>query len=277
MSVPVVVAVAADLHAGSTVALCPERVDLDDAGVYLASKAQRWLLRCWHDAWQHVAGIVEERGARLYAVINGDLTEGIHHGGEQLVTSNTTYQQNIAIQILEPVARAADRLFIVRGSSAHAGGAGRLEEKVAQDLGAVKDDVLGTHSWWHLPLIAQGVRIDIQHHPVTSGRRPWTEQAAAAREASIIASRYTASDSKVPAVAIRSHVHYFADSGIGCRPRTFFTRPWKLTDAYGHRLGTGRSVVPPGLLVLVCHNGQVVAVEDKRYKPRERRAWAEKQ
>ena len=46
---PLILRVTSDLHAGSTVALCPPKVQLDDGGKYEASKAQLWLWECWLD------------------------------------------------------------------------------------------------------------------------------------------------------------------------------------------------------------------------------------
>ena len=48
---PLLLRITSDLHAGSTVAICPPRVQLDDGGEYHASKAQRWLWERWKDFW----------------------------------------------------------------------------------------------------------------------------------------------------------------------------------------------------------------------------------
>ena len=48
---PIIVAIISDLHAGSTVGLCPPRFTLDDGGDYVSSPAQRWLWRNWNHFW----------------------------------------------------------------------------------------------------------------------------------------------------------------------------------------------------------------------------------
>ena len=165
---PAVVVIVSDLHVNSTVGLCPQRVALDDGGTYQQSKAQRWIYRCWLDFWQHVDNLPR---SALYVVLNGDLVEGLHHGTTQLVTHNEETQLGMALQLLEPVARLADYLFIVRGTEAHTGPSAFWEEHIAEDLSAVRDEVGLTASWWHLPLTVEGVTFDICHHPQTTSRR----------------------------------------------------------------------------------------------------------
>src|SRR5690349_18053925 len=83
---PVVIAVVSDTHNGSTVALCPERIALDDGGAYEASRAQRWLWASWLDFWGKAQALRTAHDAALYTVFNGDLTEGNHHGSTQILS-----------------------------------------------------------------------------------------------------------------------------------------------------------------------------------------------
>jgi hypothetical protein len=262
-----VVAIAGDLHINSTVGLCPPTVALDDGGTFHASKAQRWIWRCWLDYWERVG----KSDSPIYVVLNGDLVEGLHHRTTQLVTHNEETQLAMALQVLEPVARLADYLFIVRGTEAHTGPSAQWEEHLADDLSAVRDTVGLTASWWHLPLEVEGVTFDICHHPQTGSQRPWTLDQAAARQAAITWDEYQEMGQKPPDVVIRSHRHVF---GRGYRDDTLsvFCPSWQITTAFGRRLGTGRRVQPIGGLVFQCQDGRYTW-SDQRYRPIPRKPW----
>lgn len=269
-----VVAVVADTHPNSTVGLCPPEVTLDDGGMYQASKAQRWLWQNWLDFWGRVRSLKNEHRARVYAVFNGDGSDDNRHSQHQLVTVNKSVIVDIGEAVIKPAREIADRIFCIRGTEAHVGGSGELEELIAHRVGAVQDDETGHYSWWHLPLVAAGVEFDICHHPRTAAYRPWTRGAAADRQAAIIISECAEQCIIAPDVAIRSHVHYFADSGVDRRPRTFYTPPWQLTTSFFQRLGAGASVEPVGGLIFVCRDGRYT-VEPVRYEAERREPWTE--
>ena len=266
---PATVVIVGDMHINSTVGLCPSRVTLDDGGTYHPSKAQRWIYRCWTDFWQHVEGLDR---SELYVVFNGDLVEGLHHRTTQLVTHNEETQLAMALQLLEPVARLADHLFVVRGTEAHTGPSAQWEEHLADDLSAERDTVGLTASWWHLPLTVGGVAFDICHHPQTSSRRPWTLDQAASRQASITWAEYHEMGQKPPDVVARSHLHVFG-RGWSRESLGVFCPSWQLSTAFGRRLGAGRKIQPIGGLIFQCQN-QHYRWYDKRYKPIPRKAWS---
>ena len=264
---PALVVIVSDLHINSAVALLDGPVPLDDGGTYHPSKAQRWIWRCWQDFWQQVEKIDK---SELYVVINGDAVEGEHHGTTQIITRNLDTQLGVVTRILEPVAQLADYLFIVRGTEAHTGPSAYWEEHLAKDLTCVVQDEV-TASWWHLPLEVEGVTFDIAHHPQTAGRLPHTKDSAASRQAAIVWQEYHEIDEKPPDVVIRSHVHYFA-RGYSRETLAVQCPPWKLCDAFGRRLGTGRRIEPVGGVVFQCQDGHYTWYPI-RYKPLVRRAW----
>lgn len=268
---PAIVVVVGDLHINSTVALIPPSVQLDDGGTHRQSRAQRWIYRCWQDFWQKVEALPR---SALYVVVNGDTVEGVHHATTQLVSTNLKDQFRMATELLEPVARASDALFMVRGTESHTGPASMWEELLAKDLGAVECKAGRTWSWWHLPLSVEGVKLDIAHHPQTHSRRPWTQDSAAARQASITAVEYWENDERPPDAVVRGHVHQWA-KGTHKDTWGFFHPAWQLTTAYGTRLGAGRHIEPIGGLVFQCQNGRL-SWPDKwpaiRYSPR-RTPW----
>ena len=147
------VAIVGDIHSNSTVAVCPPRVQLDDGGEYVASQPQRWIWRQWLLFW----GEVFERRAALdcpiYIILNGELADDNYHPTTQLITRNPADQMALARRVLEPVTARlgdGDRLFVLRGTEAHSGPSGAMDEALAVDLGATGQDTDGPASWWQL-------------------------------------------------------------------------------------------------------------------------------
>lgn len=236
-----VLVVCSDLHANSTVAVCPERIQLDDGGEYIPSKAQRWLQTCWADAWQRVDQL-RGRGRKrrpMVVVMNGDIFDGTdHHNTFQTISRNPATMLSIGIDLLEPVRRQAGRFFVVRGTESHVGGSGAWEEAIARDLDAEADELVGTRSWWHLPLELDGVRFDIAHH-TSMGGLPWTMHAAAPRLAARILAEYAETDRPPPHLVVRSHVHRYGDSGTATKIRAVITPAWQLATGYVNRISPG--------------------------------------
>lgn len=278
MDQPILLAAVADLHTNSFTGLCPPVVTLDNAGTYRANKAQRIVWRAWCEFWDTVGAKAQELGTQVYAVLNGDLNDANVYDKTSLITRAEADIVKMSVAVLEPALEVADKIFIVRGTEAHVGKRASLEEEVAKDIGAVKDEVAGTYSWYWLPLSANGVLFDIAHHPQTVARRPWTWDAAANRSAYIIRSQYLDRGEKPPDVALRAHVHKYGLSNGRLPPHFFYLPPWQLTTNYGHRLGAGSGIEPPGGLVFVCQDGQFTW-KAERWLPRKlglrRKPWRE--
>lgn len=260
----VVVAVVNDLHCGSTVAVCPPRVELDDGGAYEASKAQRWLWQCWHQYWDQVASVCEGLGYPLYVISNGDLFDGDHHNTPQIVSRNPTDWFTIANACMEyPLALGPERLFFVRGTEAHVGKSASLEEGFAKRLRSdgipvEGDPDTGTASWWHLRMQVEDVRLDVAHHGRT-GMRAHTEGNAANLYAHDILLHHIKEGDTPPHLALRAHYHRFNDSYDHCPVRVITVGAWQLATAFGYRVATDSMAHIGGLIVVI---------EDGEYEPK---------
>lgn len=255
-------------------ALCPPEVQRDDGDTWLPSKAQLWIRQCWTGFWEHVYNGTKESNAKLYVVVNGECCEGVHHGTQQIITPNMEIQRAAAAELLEPIAKRADRFFVVRGTEAHSGKSASEDEAVAADLGAEKGEETGAYSWWHLELEASGVHVTFDHHATTYGWRPWTEQPAAARQSAIVLNECAQRGEVPPHVCVYGHGHYLADSGQYTRPRVFYTPGWQLRTAYSHRRGGGHRIRPIGGLLLICQDG-LFKPDPWDKLPKRREPWTE--
>ena len=251
---PALVVAIADLHINSTVGLCPPAVNLDDGGTYRASKSQRVVWSAWKQFWELVAEKAKAEKARLYVVVNGDLNDFNVHDGAGLISRVRSDVIKMSVQVLGPVLDITSRLFIVRGTEAHTGRHANLEEAVAKDIGAIKDDEAGTWSWRWLRAEFNKVLFDISHHPQTFARRPWTVGSAPARQSAIIRDEYLERGERVSDIALRAHVHYYVPGAREPKPQVFYLPPWQLTETYARRLGA-TACRPIGGLWFLCQNG----------------------
>ena len=253
---PVLLAVVSDVHCGSTVAVCPPKIELDDGGVYEASKAQKWLWQGWVEFWQRVEKA--RVGCDLYTVFNGDLTEGFHHHTTQIVTGNPTGQARVVDACMEVVLDTnPTKMFFVRGTSAHVGPAAAYEERIASGLfkdkrPVVKDPESGTASWWHLPMEIQGQRLSFAHHG-RMGQRPWTKHNIPALLAHQIFMERATRELPHYHLAVRSHFHTYVDTHEVSPTRLIQTPAWQLHTEYAWK------AVPENLADI---GGVLIRIED---------------
>lgn len=271
-----VVAVVSDLHAGSTVALCPPEIALDDGGKYVASKAQVWLWDRWLDFWRQVEETRAREKATLHVVLNGDLTDGDHHGTTQILSGNPTAQAAVVnAQLQEMLRLSPDSIHVVRGTEAHVGKSAAFEERIALGLfkdgrPVVKDEATGTASHWQAKLDIQGVRLDFAHHGRV-GTRPWTKPNVTMNMAAEIFFEHARHGLPHPHLAVRSHMHQFVDTG-SCQPvRVIQTPAWQLATAFIHRIAPG-AIADVGGLILTIRGGQL-DVRPVLYRPEPVATW----
>lgn len=257
---PVCIAVVSDVHAGSTVALCPPKISLDDGGEYVASKAQRWLWACWRDYWRTVERTRDALGAELYAVFNGDLTEGDHHHTTQILSGNPTAQAAVVDACMKiPLALNPDRLWVIRGTEAHVGPSACFEERIAKGLLKDRRPVVecaetGTASHWHARLEVQGVRLDIAHHG-SIGARAWTRNNVTNNLAADLFYNHCKAGVPYPHLALRAHMHQWADTGTAHPVRVLQSGAFQLKTAFTHRIDTRGKLAEIGGYLIVIQDG----------------------
>lgn len=281
MAETTLLAVVSDLHAGSTVAVCPPRIELDDGGAYEASRGQLWLWQNWLDYWERVKRVRDEHKADLYVLFNGDMVEGDHHHTYQILSRHPGAQSEVVRQVTSiPLDLSPDRVFVVRGTESHVGSGGSGEEGVAKSwrdhaVPVEGDPDHGTLSWWHLRALLRGSLIDCTHHGRT-GFRPWTEGNASRLLAQQIFFEHAARHERWPDLAIRSHFHRFNDSGwLPRQPvRVVQTPAWQLSTSYVHKRHP-EGLADIGGLIVLLREGEVPEVRPVLYEPSRGPIWTE--
>ena len=273
---PLVIAVTSDQHAGSTVALCPPKVVLDDGGEYHASKAQQWLWDRWLAYWQRVSEVQKSLGADLWQVYNGDAVEGHHHRHEHVIANNPNAQRLVWTETIRvPLALAPSKMFVVKGTTAHVGAEGASEESIADGLRRDKRPIVidpdtGMSSWWHLRINVQGLLLDFTHHGRT-GQREHTRASNATLHAHDVFLSHAKNGERHPDLCIRSHYHRFNDSHDSCPTRVVTTGAWQLKTGHVHKVAPD-SVADIGGVIIVIRDGKY-EVEKVCYRPDRGSVW----
>lgn len=282
-SKPVVLAITSDLHAGSTVALCPPEIGLDDGGAYKASKAQQWMWSCWLDFWAQVGAARKEYGGDLYTLFNGDLVDGNHHGTTQILSGNPNAQAAVVNECMRvPLEMKPEKIWIVRGTDAHVGQSASAEERIADGLRRDKRPIVsekntGSASHWHARAALHGKRLDFAHHGRV-GTRPWTKPNVVMNLAAEIFMEHAQEDfdagraPTAPHLAIRSHMHQFVDTGSAHRTRVIQTPAWQLATSFINRIAPGKLGEVGGVIVVIRPN-QPLDVRPILYKAEPAPVW----
>lgn len=253
--------VISDLHINSTVGLCAEAPGLDDGGNYCPSKSQRWLKEKFDDFHYFCNNL----GGENIFVLNGDVVDVNRHSQHQLITSNISNIISHAESLINPLING-NKVFLVRGTEAHVGQSGEIEDILAKKIYA--EEIDGRYSHWQLNLNVEGVLFDITHHG-TVGSKPWNKYSALSSTASEMIINAVTFNQQLPNVVIRSHRHTFADTHDNFPVRIISTPAWQLSTAFSYRIGSGLADI--GGLVFRCENGKYEMIK-QLYKPESNKA-----
>ena len=251
-----------DLHINSTVALCKPSTFLDDGQEVKITKAQRWFWDNWCDLIERVDTFKPD-----ILIVNGDALEGdTKQRSYQLITRNPTTIVSIGSETLEPLVSKIPAVYFVRGTGAHGGKSGYLEESLAKDFdNSVK---LGkNYSHWSLNLIVDGVRISAAHH-TTMGGLPWTRPNAANAMAAKVQFQYSQDGERPPDLVLRGHVHRWADSYDAYKTRAIVTPCWTLATEHTQKIAPD-TLPECGAVFITCDSGKYDA-EKIKYEPKGR-------
>lgn len=249
-------AITSDHHAGSTIGLCPPKIDLDDGGSYQSSKLQLWIWDWWQRYWDEADRLRAKYKADLLAEFNGDITEGNHHGTTQILSGNPTAQAAVVDACMAvPLSLKPEHMVFVRGTEAHVGKSACYEERIAlglwkDDRPVIRDEDTGTASHWQWRAEIEGVRFDFAHHG-RLGTRPWTKGNVTMNLAAEIFYEHAADGEPHPHVAVRSHLHRYFDTGDAHPVRVIQTPAWQARTAFTFRIASENMADIGGIFLLV--------------------------
>jgi hypothetical protein len=253
--------IVSDLHCGCRLALCPpEPIPIDQGGTYQASELQLKLWEWWLDFWDNWVPMAT-RGEPFAVIINGDTTDGRHHGSVTQVSQNLVDQRRIALAVLRPIIKRCavvdgiPQFYMTRGTEAHVGASGENEETLAEELGAIPNSQ-GDRARYELWLRLggdKGCLSHIMHHIGTTGRTHYETSALMGEfgESCAEAGRWRLPP---PDVVVRSHRHRHSEikvptaNGDGI---CTVTPGWQLKTPFVYKIPGGRVSTPQcgGILI----------------------------
>lgn len=221
--------VLSDIHGGSNMALCPHDYVTVEGNPVSLNKWQEWLWTCWIRANAWMERIAD--GAPYALVLNGDLTEGVHHRTTQIMSSDTADHVGIALKVLQPVAEKAAKVYVVKGTECHTHS---METSIGEVLQAEVNEETGKRAFDRLTLDACGVRCVFRHHIGTSVR-----MALEATQLSVSLVEETAEAVKngeePPRIVCAAHRHKFGYFVNG-RTMCVVSAPWQGLTRHGHKV-----------------------------------------
>ena len=246
-------AIFSDGHTNSHVGLAMPKVRLDNGDDVQAGELRKFIYRTYMDILEDVEK--KKKGA-LYSVLNGDMGEGDYkERTTSLITRDKTLILGYMNDVYDPIFQTSKGVWVVRGTEAHVGCNGELEEGMARNFkNAIKDE--DTASWRSLFLNFEGVTMDIMHHPASNGGgRPMNRGNTVDRLAADTMFMYANAGDVPPQLVIRSHLHGYMNSYDRFRTRGIITPPLSLLTPYNFRSGINREN-SLGCLLIYCHNGE---------------------
>jgi len=253
----VAVLVISDTHTGSSLGLAPPLVYLDDGGIYHASEAQKHVYDHWQGVWKRTLDL------RLPVVVidNADTIEGFHHNTAQIWGTDPRKHIDVAVDLRMPYRNKVERWYSLRGTAAHVGASGSGDEAVAKGIGA--DASNGSFSHYHLKVEVSNVLIDVSHHGVSAGRRPWVDGNVLRSFGRGIVIDSLSRRERPPDVIVRSHVHVARHETIrdyNYRCECIITPAFQLASEFVHRVATERDLSDIGATLITVENGKVLDV-----------------
>lgn len=256
-------------------AVCPPGgIELDDGGVQLPNRVQKWLHGCWESAWDQYSRVADDyKPVHQTLILNGDLTDGIHHHSPQLAPLAGQHFR-AAHELLKerPLRLGFDAVHVIRGTESHVGRAGELEEGLARTLKAeghpvVEDPDTGQATSYWRRIDVDGVLLDVRHHG-RMGQRAHTRGPYQRWYAQDIALEHMLDGERAPDLAIRSHLHKYGDSGTDRRwPTRLVSLPcWQMMTSFAHRI-SAESLSDIGLVVFVVRDGRLLEPHPVLFQP----------
>ncbi len=191
-----------DLHVGSTVGLWPAGFIAHEGFPIGQNLFQKGLWKHWLVCQAWIAKVT--KGQPYDLLINGDLVEGIHHRSLQVMSPDVGDQLQAVIQVLGPVAKKAERMFITKGTECHT----RNDEcRIGAALNAVPDPATGNHAWDRLELdYGKGMIFAASHHTPTT-TRPSLEATMHSVQLGVEIHERARSGKPIPKIIARAHRH----------------------------------------------------------------------
>lgn len=258
-----------DLHIGSKYAIMHPR----NAADHKLNKQQRWLFRTWENRFLPGVENIINKFKPDYVHLSelGDLGEldTKDRNPEELWTLNEDDIITNHADLLAPLFEMVDSVSYVRGTKAHVGRDGGIDEKIAKDCDKTnptkykKSDGSPLYAGWYAEFTLSGVHFEIAHHG--RNRSKWTDINGLTSLGNEILLKRTKNNQQVPDVVSRGHYHYGLHTPFDIKPYVVAIPSWQLPTNYVQRVDATTETPHVGWHVIIAKDGAIIHGERFRY------------
>lgn len=255
------------------------------------NKPQRWLFKTWNIFTDDIERILDTwKPDHVHLSLLGDMGDVDYKDrSRQFWTKDQEVIRENFENLLRPIVAFANSMHTVRGTKAHVGDEGGVDERIASTYGELLDPVTGVklsdgiaikadghkqYSHWFAEFVLAGVRFEIAHHG--RNKTKWTTlNGLASLRAEIILGR-TEDGDKIPDVVSRGHFHWSGHLPWDMKPYMIAVPSWQLPTDFIYRIDPVLRSPIVGGHVIVARDGKVVYGERLNYQYPRKRAWVQR-
>lgn len=258
------------LHVGHKTGLYYDSPSYD----HKASKSQRWLWSCWELLWDKVEALKKEHKAYLHVSVLGEAADiDYRNRSGQFWTKNYLLAMKNAIDVLERPANLADTIHFFRGTEAHVGDEGTIDELVADNFDNTVPTAEGRPAHAHTTYELNGVLFDVAHHGVGKSKFGRNNLANNARDKYVITR--ASHHERIADIIARGHNHWQGSSDQDTWPLWVQTPPFQLPYEFIYRIDPYVEMPDIGAAIYICKDGKV-EYEGMKYEYERTPAWQPK-
>jgi len=259
------------MHNGSKYAL----MHPINAADYRPNKIQRWLFKAWSNGFLPDVERILDKFKPDYVHLSeiGDMGELDYkrRNAEEVWTRNPEDIVDNFSRLLEPLVSMVDSVHMVRGTKAHIGEDGGIDERLAADCEKTiptadkKSNGKPIYAGWYAEFTLSGVHFEIAHHG--KNRTKWTDINGLVSLGNEILLKRTKNGQKVPDVISRGHFHYGEHTPYDKKPYVVAVPSWQLPNTFVYRVDPTVETPHVGGHVIIVQDGKIIYTERLRYFP----------
>lgn len=236
-----------DTHCGSQYGLMPPEYELHGGNTIKANPFQRWMFNCWQAWWAYVD--LTTNGHKVAIACVGDAIEGIHHGGREVVSPETTDHSGIFKELVRPHLKGR-QFVMVEGTECHTQ---LSENSIGEALGAIPyrkpngPSSPGVFVWPQVDLCVKGCHGILRHH-ISVAIRPYLEASAMSIQLGSDRIEAIRTNRKPPQFLVSGHRHRLGcytdgDATVAILP------PWQGLTRHGRKVVPAAQSVVGGVIL----------------------------
>lgn len=265
---PIIIDVHIDsLHVGHKTGLYYNGDDYD----HKPSKSQRWLWKCWEKMWREVEILKKKHKAKLHISILGEAGDiDWRNRSGQFWSKNYKTVRNNAIKVLEPYIDMADWVHFFRGTEAHVGDEGTVDELIAENFVNIVKTEDGRSAHAHATYTLNNVLFDVAHHG--KNRSKWAEENMLTALRNEIVLDRAKEGQPIPDVISRGHMHWSGETSVHKSPLAVQVPSFQLPYEFIFRIDPVVKTPHVGAAIFICEKGKFDYLPIV-YKPERTKAW----